>query len=123
MYCIVCKYCSLLYFFIVCSIVFCMAFLFRFIIVENDIVCRWLVKTSVILFLNKFDLLEEKLRAGQSRIEDYFPEYATYQMTNGNIQPGLPTLPVCSPTLDTKKNNKKTAGKTGERKRYRDVVP
>jgi hypothetical protein len=77
---------------------------------------RWLVKTSVILFLNKFDLLEEKLKAGQSRIEDYFPEYANYQMTNGNIQSGLPTLPACSTTLDanknTKKNSKKAAGKT-----------
>lgn len=116
-----------LYFCIAFSIVVCIVFcivLLRW--VAENIVCRWLVKTSVILFLNKFDLLEEKLRAGQSRIEDYFPEYATYQMTNGNIQPGLPALPACSATLDanknTKKNNKKAAGKTGERQRCRDVA-
>jgi len=40
--------------------------------------CRWLRQISVILFLNKQDLLAEKVALGKSKIEDYFPEYATY---------------------------------------------
>lgn len=40
---------------------------------------RWLYKKSVILFLNKQDLLVEKILAGRTLIEDYFPEYADYQ--------------------------------------------
>ncbi|KAG5442977.1 Guanine nucleotide-binding protein G(s) subunit alpha [Clonorchis sinensis] len=40
---------------------------------------RWLRNISVILFLNKQDLLTEKVLAGKSKIEVYFPHYATYQ--------------------------------------------
>ena len=40
---------------------------------------RWLRTISVILFLNKQDLLAEKVKAGKSRIEDYFQDYAHYQ--------------------------------------------
>lgn len=40
---------------------------------------RWLRTISVILFLNKQDLLAEKVRAGKSKIEDYFPEFTHYQ--------------------------------------------
>ena len=40
---------------------------------------RWLRTISVILFLNKMDQLEEKIKAGRSKIEEYFPDYATYQ--------------------------------------------
>jgi hypothetical protein len=32
----------------------------------------------VILFLNKQDLLAEKVKAGKSKIEDYFPDFARY---------------------------------------------
>lgn len=32
----------------------------------------------MILFLNKQDLLAEKVLAGKSKIEDYFPEFARY---------------------------------------------
>jgi len=39
---------------------------------------RWLRSISIILFLNKQDLLAEKVKAGKSKIEDYFPEFATY---------------------------------------------
>uniref|UniRef100_A0AAY4CMF4 Guanine nucleotide-binding protein G(s) subunit alpha n=1 Tax=Denticeps clupeoides TaxID=299321 RepID=A0AAY4CMF4_9TELE len=39
---------------------------------------RWLRTISVILFLNKQDLLAEKVLAGKSRIEEYFPEFARY---------------------------------------------
>ncbi|XP_072324485.1 guanine nucleotide binding protein (G protein), alpha activating activity polypeptide, olfactory type 2 isoform X1 [Scyliorhinus torazame] len=39
---------------------------------------RWLRTISVILFLNKQDLLAEKVLAGKSKIEDYFPEYIRY---------------------------------------------
>ncbi|KAM3961410.1 guanine nucleotide-binding protein G(s) subunit alpha [Aphomia sociella] len=40
---------------------------------------RWLRTISVILFLNKQDLLAEKVSAGKSRLEDYFAEFARYQ--------------------------------------------
>lgn len=39
---------------------------------------RWLRTISVILFLNKQDLLAEKILAGKSRLEDYFSEFARY---------------------------------------------
>lgn len=39
---------------------------------------RWLRTISVILFLNKQDLLAEKVLAGKSKIEDYFQEFARY---------------------------------------------
>ena len=40
---------------------------------------RWLRTISVILFLNKQDLLAEKVRLGKSKIEEYFPTYVHYQ--------------------------------------------
>ncbi|XP_054917874.1 guanine nucleotide-binding protein G(s) subunit alpha isoform X2 [Dermacentor andersoni] len=40
---------------------------------------RWLRTISVILFLNKQDLLAEKIKAGKSRLEEYFQEFAHYQ--------------------------------------------
>lgn len=40
---------------------------------------RWLKTISVILFLNKQDLLSEKIKAGRHKLEDYFPEFANYQ--------------------------------------------
>jgi len=40
---------------------------------------RWLKTISVILFLNKQDLLAEKIKAGKSKLEDYFPDFARYQ--------------------------------------------
>lgn len=33
----------------------------------------------MILFLNKQDLLAEKVKAGKSKIEDYFPDFKNYQ--------------------------------------------
>ncbi|XP_053570883.1 guanine nucleotide-binding protein G(olf) subunit alpha isoform X1 [Bombina bombina] len=39
---------------------------------------RWLRTISIILFLNKQDMLAEKVLAGKSKIEDYFPEYVRY---------------------------------------------
>jgi len=39
---------------------------------------RWLKTISVILFLNKQDLLKEKIDAGRSKLEDYFPEFSDY---------------------------------------------
>jgi len=39
---------------------------------------RWLKTISVILFLNKQDLLEEKIMNGRSKLEDYFPEFHEY---------------------------------------------
>ncbi|KAF4520533.1 hypothetical protein B566_EDAN008732 [Ephemera danica] len=40
---------------------------------------RWLRTISVILFLNKQDLLAEKIKAGKSRLQDYFQEFVRYQ--------------------------------------------
>jgi len=43
----------------------------------NEIVnSRWFEHTSIILFLNKFDLFTEKLISGDSPIVKYFPKYA-----------------------------------------------
>lgn len=44
---------------------------------------RWLRTISVILFLNKQDLLAEKIKAGKSKLSDYFAEFNRYQ-TPGN---------------------------------------
>jgi len=41
---------------------------------------RWLKTISIILFLNKQDLLAEKIRAGRHRLETYFPDFANYQL-------------------------------------------
>ncbi|XP_039983513.1 guanine nucleotide-binding protein G(olf) subunit alpha-like [Xiphias gladius] len=41
---------------------------------------RFLKTISVILFLNKQDMLAEKILAGKSKLEDYFPEYKNYQV-------------------------------------------
>lgn len=55
---------------------------------------RWLRTISVILFLNKQDLLAEKVLAGKSKIEDYFPEFARY--TTPDDGEGLIRLDVIS---------------------------
>jgi guanine nucleotide-binding protein G(s) subunit alpha len=39
---------------------------------------RWLRTISVILFLNKMDQLQEKILAGRSKLEVYFPDFARY---------------------------------------------
>uniref|UniRef100_A0A671XIV0 Guanine nucleotide-binding protein G(s) subunit alpha n=1 Tax=Sparus aurata TaxID=8175 RepID=A0A671XIV0_SPAAU len=50
---------------------------------------RWLRTISVILFLNKQDLLAEKVLAGKSKIEDYFPDFARYTTPDDAIpEPG-----------------------------------
>uniref|UniRef100_H3CFJ0 GNAS complex locus n=1 Tax=Tetraodon nigroviridis TaxID=99883 RepID=H3CFJ0_TETNG len=41
---------------------------------------RFLKTISVILFLNKQDVLADKILAGKSKLEDYFPEYTNYQV-------------------------------------------
>ncbi|XP_040583967.1 guanine nucleotide-binding protein G(s) subunit alpha [Lepeophtheirus salmonis] len=41
---------------------------------------RWLRTISVILFLNKQDLLEEKIRSGKSKLDEYFPEFFHYMI-------------------------------------------
>lgn len=45
---------------------------------------RWLRTISVILFLNKQDLLAEKIKAGKSKLQEYFAEFNRYQ-TPGKI--------------------------------------
>lgn len=47
-------------------------------IFQSLVFLRWLRTISVILFLNKQDLLAEKVLAGKSKIEEYFPEFARY---------------------------------------------
>uniref|UniRef100_A0A8C9T969 G protein subunit alpha L n=1 Tax=Scleropages formosus TaxID=113540 RepID=A0A8C9T969_SCLFO len=50
---------------------------------------RWLRTISVILFLNKQDMLAEKVLAGKSKIEEYFPEYARYAVpSEASPEPG-----------------------------------
>lgn len=53
---------------------------------------RWLRTISIILFLNKQDMLAEKVLAGKSKIEDYFPEYANYTVPEDGkaSKPGSP---------------------------------
>lgn len=40
---------------------------------------RFLKEVSVILFLNKQDLLEEKIKANKFKLETYFPNYTNYK--------------------------------------------
>lgn len=55
--------------------------------------CRWLRTISIILFLNKQDMLAEKVLAGKSKIEDYFPEYANYTVPeDGKVLTGQQDL-------------------------------
>nr|XP_033789989.1 LOW QUALITY PROTEIN: guanine nucleotide-binding protein G(olf) subunit alpha [Geotrypetes seraphini] len=46
---------------------------------------RWLRTISVILFLNKQDMLAEKVLAGKSKIEDYFPDFVNYTVPEDAI--------------------------------------
>ncbi|XP_014661925.1 PREDICTED: LOW QUALITY PROTEIN: guanine nucleotide-binding protein G(s) subunit alpha-like [Priapulus caudatus] len=39
----------------------------------------WLRTISVILFLNKQDLLAEKIKSGKTKLEDYFPDFSNYK--------------------------------------------
>ena len=41
---------------------------------------RWLKNISVILFLNKQDMLAEKIKDGRHRLETYFPDFANFQL-------------------------------------------
>lgn len=43
---------------------------------------RWLKTISVILFLNKQDLLADKIKLGKSKLEEYFPEFSRYNTPN-----------------------------------------
>lgn len=45
----------------------------------------------MILFLNKQDMLTEKIKAGRHRLETYFPEFSNYK---------LPTDISCDPKED-----------------------
>lgn len=58
--------------------------------------CRWLRTISVILFLNKQDLLAEKIKAGKHKLEDYFPEFARYQTP---VEPGVVADPSEPPDV------------------------
>ena len=44
---------------------------------------RWLSRVSVILFLNKYDILVQKITSGQCKLEDYFSEFKDYKPSNG----------------------------------------
>lgn len=46
---------------------------------------RWLKTISVILFLNKQDMLAEKIKAGRYKLEDFFPEFASYQLQSDAV--------------------------------------
>ena len=44
---------------------------------------RWLSRVSVILFLNKYDILVQKITSSQCKLEEYFPEFKDYEPSNG----------------------------------------
>lgn len=46
---------------------------------------RWLKTISVILFLNKQDMLAEKIKAGRYKLEAFFPEFASYQLPSDAV--------------------------------------
>lgn len=50
----------------------------------------------MILFLNKQDLLAEKIKAGKHKLEDYFPEFARYQTP---VEPGVVADPTEPPDV------------------------
>jgi len=52
---------------------------------------RWLKNISTILFLNKLDLLTEKIIAGRFKLEDYFPDFARYQLNDNLTNQRLPS--------------------------------
>nr|XP_021523216.1 guanine nucleotide-binding protein G(olf) subunit alpha [Aotus nancymaae] len=61
---------------------------------------RWLRTISIILFLNKQDMLAEKVLAGKSKIEDYFPEYANYTVPeDGKISEHILMIEKCTHCL------------------------
>ena len=43
---------------------------------------RWLRTVSIILFLNKQDILRKKVDEGKN-VEDYFPEFSSYRPPAG----------------------------------------
>ncbi|CAF0966793.1 unnamed protein product [Adineta steineri] len=51
---------------------------------------RWLKTISVILFLNKQDLLAEKIKGGH-RLEAHFPEFARYAISNAELDKAEPS--------------------------------
>ncbi|RNA12527.1 guanine nucleotide-binding G(s) subunit alpha [Brachionus plicatilis] len=54
---------------------------------------RWLKNISTILFLNKLDLLTEKILAGRSKLEDFFPDFTNYQIPADPTVPKVPNEP------------------------------
>jgi len=48
---------------------------------------RWLKTISIILFLNKQDLLAEKIKGGRSRLENYFTDFSRYTTPNDATNP------------------------------------
>uniref|UniRef100_A0A667WZX0 GNAS complex locus n=1 Tax=Myripristis murdjan TaxID=586833 RepID=A0A667WZX0_9TELE len=67
---------------------------------------RFLKTISVILFLNKQDVLAEKILAGKSKLEDYFPEYTQYTVllmvhTHTHTHPHTHTHTIHTQNMDT----------------------
>ena len=59
---------------------------------------RWLKNVSIIVFLNKQDLLRQKILEGRFKIESYFPEYASYNITSESEQ--LSFIIICDWILE-----------------------
>ncbi len=47
---------------------------------------RFLKTVSIILFLNKQDLLNDKVMAGKSKLEDYYPEFIRYKTPEKTVK-------------------------------------
>ena len=53
---------------------------------SNKLNCRFLRKSGFIVFLNKQDILKEKIRNGR-KLGDYFPAFHDFQLDNKDILP------------------------------------
>jgi len=55
-------------------------------VTDYAVIFRWLRTISIILFLNKQDLLTEKVLAGRSKLENYFHEFSNYVLPSEGKQ-------------------------------------
>lgn len=55
----------------------------------NNLDFSYLKRTSIVIFLNKQDILREKIKNGK-QIEKYFPEYMSYDIDPEDADPDVP---------------------------------
>lgn len=79
---------------------------------------RFLKTISVILFLNKQDLLREKILSGKSKLEEYFPGYACYSIPDDAIREEGDTEEVTRAKYFVRDEFLRISTSTGEGKHY-----